>query len=388
MCSRNPARYLMILLILSIFGLSGCSTAPPAETEFMKDVEGLDTSIRELQTLLYGYSYYYAGQIDLLTTEIYRNSTDPQVRIAALEFFNNAVPEMTKACFNHDPLAGLLGSAVFAIQVKQYLTTGNGHDIFGPYQDLAVETSTRMLADILKIANEVWTGGDFEKYKTMVNTVATEHPIENNQFVRGILSIKGLEAMARSSDLGLNVLGSMNEQVLALTHRTNIMTANLPRQINWQTAMIMEQTQAMVADITDSTLAAANGTLGPLLEFFAEQRELSVRDLVHERTAILEALASERNAIILSLAMERSEVLATIATERDLTMQEINVLTMAVLERVTLESRESMALSIDQVYSRTMRMMAIPFVLMLVFIALVMIWVRNTVNRVLETRNR
>ena len=48
-------------MILSLSGLAGCSTAPPVETESMKDVEGLDTSIRELQTLLYGYSYYYAG---------------------------------------------------------------------------------------------------------------------------------------------------------------------------------------------------------------------------------------------------------------------------------------------------------------------------------------
>ena len=44
--------------------------------------------------------------------------------MAALEWYNNAVPEMTKACFNHDPFVGLAGSAVFAIQIKQYLTTG------------------------------------------------------------------------------------------------------------------------------------------------------------------------------------------------------------------------------------------------------------------------
>ena len=308
--------------------------------------------------------------------------------MAALEWYNNAVPEMTKACFNHDPFVGLLGAAVFAVQIKQYLTIGNGQDIFGPYQDLAVDTSTRMMNDILKIANEVWHDGEFEEYKTLVKTVATEHPIENNRYVRGFMSVKGLKAMGHSSDLGLHAIGSMNEQMLAMTHRTNLMTASLPRQINWQTAMIMEQTQAMIADITDSTLAAANSTLGPLLEFFAEQRELTARDLANERAAILEALAGERNSVVLSLARERGEVLSAIAAERNLTMQEINALTMAVLERVTIESRESVASSIDHVYSRTMKMMAIPFVLMVIFVALVMIWVRNTVNRVLENRDQ
>ncbi len=381
-------RFFILFMILAMSGLAGCSTAPPVESESMKDVEGLDTSIHELQTLLYGYSYYYAGQVDLTTTEIYRNSTDPQVRMAALEMYNNAVPEMTKACFNHDPLVGLMGAAIFAVQVKQYLTSGNGQDIFGPYQDLAVDTSTRMVKDILNIANEVWHEGDFEEYKTLVINLATEHPIENNRYVRGFYSVKGLKAMGQSSDLGLHSLGSMNEQMLAMTHRTNLITASLPRQINWQTAMIMEQTQAMIADITDSTLAAANSSMGPLLEFFAEQRELASRDLALEREAILEALAGERNAVVLSLSKERGEVLTAIAAERNLTMQEINTLTMAVLERVTLESRESVASSIDQVYSRTMRMMAIPFVLMVVFIALVMLWVRNTVNRILEIKSR
>lgn len=68
MCSNNSARYFYIFLILILSGLAGCSTAPPVETDSMKDVEGLDTSIRELQTLLYGYSYYYGGQVDLATT--------------------------------------------------------------------------------------------------------------------------------------------------------------------------------------------------------------------------------------------------------------------------------------------------------------------------------
>ena len=388
MFTGSSNRFLLSLVVLAFVGVAGCSTAPPVETESMKGVEGLDTSIRELQTLLYGYSYYFAGEVELATTEIFHNSPDPQVRMAALEWYNNAVPEMTKACFNHDPFVGLAGAAVFAIQVKQYLTTGNGREIFGAHQGHAVETATRLVTDIQDIANVVWQGGELAEYTQMVKAVATENPIENNRYVRGIFSVEGLQAMGTSSDLGLHALGSMNEQMLAMTHRTNLMTASVPRQVTWQTAMIMEQTQAMIADITDSTLAAANSTMIPLFEFLAAQRELTVRDLAIERTAILEGLAAERDAVVLSLARERGEILSAIAAERNLTMQEINALTMTVLEKVSTDTQESVSSSVDQVFGQIMKMMAIPFVLMVVFIGLVMMWVRSTVNRILDAKER
>ncbi len=102
----------------------------------------------------------------------------------------------------------------------------------------------------------------------------------------------------------------------------------------------------------------------------------------------MENLADERAAIVLSLARERGEILSAIAAERNLTMQEINILTMAVLEKVTHETQNSVTSSIDQVYAQTMKMMAIPFALLVVFIALVMFWVRSTVSRILESKDR
>lgn len=380
------------LAMLAAAGLSACSTAPAEKSAFMEQVEGLDVTKRELQTVMYGYGHHFAGQLDLACNEIYSSAANPDIRRAAIEWNLNATPSMMMACFNRDPLVGLLGAWTFAIQLREFFEEGNGRNVFGPQQDIANQASRKLETDVSNLAHGVWPEGDINRAEQLVADFAAANPLKNMRFVREGFDKETMAAMGASVSGGLGAAGAMNEQMVALIDRANIMMPYLQRQIYWQSAMIMEDSKKLVADLTDSTLVAvreeAFGHLDPIFEFADEQRALMVRDVARERSAILLAIANERNEVLKSLAAERGELIKAIANERNATMRDIDALTLTVLERVTQESQSAVTTSIDRIYMHTLQLLAVPFLLVAVFVVVVMLWVRNIINRVLERSER
>ena len=62
-----------------------------------------------------------------------------------------------------------------------------------------------------------------------------------------------LKAMGAEVQGGMGAVGSMNEQMVALTDRMNVMLPYLQRQVRWQSAMFMEDGRQFAADVTDSS---------------------------------------------------------------------------------------------------------------------------------------
>jgi hypothetical protein len=383
---RRLTRQLVVTIVCAL-ALSACSTAPAKKSALMQSVEGLDVTKRELQTLMYFYANHFAGQVDLACNEIYLTSTDPDIRRAAIEWNLNATPQLMMACFNHDPLVGMLAAWTFTIQIQDFFEEGNGRDVFGPQQDIAVKTSGTLETEMSKLVHGIWIGGDIEEYEQAVRNFAAAHPLKNMRFIREGFDAETLRAMGANVSGGLGVAGSMNEQMVALTDRANIMMPYLQRQIYWQSALLMEDSKSLAADLTDSTMAAVSkemfGHLDPLFEFADRQRALVTRDMARERAAVFSEIAAERKEILVFLAGERNEVIKAIAAERNATMKEIDALTLSVLEQVTRESQSAVLAGVDRVYTRTLQLLLIPFLALAVFLVVVMLWVRSAFNRML-----
>jgi hypothetical protein len=109
----------------------------------------------------------------------------------------------------------------------------------------------------------------------------------------------------------------------------------------------------------------------------------------------LEALASERTEVLTYLEKERQAAFAEISDERNAIVKEVDALTLAAINHILAESRATLEFSIsefsthlDRYYWRTIQLLALPFLLLALFIVLVMIWVRNKVNRILDLREK
>jgi len=381
----------LITIVPAVLLSAGCSTAPPQKTALMEAMEVQDITKRELQTLMYRYAEHYAGQIELASEEIYEQATDAEIRKNAILWNSHCAAEMMKNCFNNEPMVAMLSAWVFAAQVRDYYENGYGRDIFGPFQSIAIETSQGLEDDLYKIIQVVLPESQVEMLIPKLEEYIEEQPIRNQRFVSQFFSENVVKAMGAEVASGLSAAGSMNEQLVALTDRANILTAHLPRQVFWQTASVLWQSEQMIAQMRDSTLAAirqeAAGSLDPVFTFLDQQRQYTTEDIAQERAAILEALADERTAVLSYLSQERLEVIQAIMDARGATMSEMDAMTLEALQQFMIETRGAVEASIDQIYLRTVQMLVLPMVFLVIFVIAVMIWTRNTVNRLLESRD-
>ena len=371
--------------------VTGCSTAAPKQTEFMKSVEGLEITKRQLQTIMYQYAAQYADGVDLAAMAIYEQAEDPVIRRNAIAWNTNSVPIMMKHCFNDEPLAALIFAWAYAIQVQDFFETGLGTDFFGPHQEIAIEASNRLEGELENIALGLLPEPRIRAFRGRLTEWTSAHPIDNSRFVSSIVSEEALQAMGAPVAGGLGAAAAMSEQMVALTDRANILTAYLPRQIAWQTAAVTEESRELVADMQEEAI----GGLDPILVFMDEQRAAFAQDVGRERAAVIQALAEERIAVLANLETERAEVFREIADERNAVLLELNNITLAAIERVMTESRLTMGEafvamdgSVDGIVRRMVQLLALPAAVLVVFLIVVMIWVRNTVNRMLTIWER
>jgi hypothetical protein len=194
--------------------------------------------------------------------------------------------------------------------------------------------------------------------------------------------------MGAGSAGGIEAVAAINEQFLAMSDRTNQYAGYAPRQIEWQTEAMMAAGRGMISDISDSTAAMlrreASAELGSFYRFMAEQRALISVYLANEREAVLNAIAGERNEVLTYLVNERIAVFQALAEERTIVMEEINALSLSAMDKAVAQSRMTVESGIDRVFDSTIQILLIPMVLILVFAVIIMIWIRNTVERILK----
>jgi hypothetical protein len=375
---RRP-RHALILLILALAAASGCATAPPKQTPAMKALGQTELSKRELQMLIYQYGYHYAGQVELVTSDIVAETKDRAIRSSAITWNTIGVPEMMRSCFNNDPMVGLILAWIYAAQVREYLDTGHGSTVFGPYQSRVVEVSRRLESEARGIAYGILPRDKADSLAQRAATWVEQHPLRNHRFVREGFSRDMLTAMGTDVKGGLAAAGEMNEQMIGITDRTNLMMAYLPRQLEWQTAAALEQSETVVAQMTDSTLAAvareATANLEPVFEFGDEQRRLMTADLERERIAVLEHISKERMHVLEDLHRQRSE-----------TLVELHRMTLDAIEKASGEGRLISQEAIDRVFLRLGSMFLIPIVAF--FVALIggFVWLNRLAERLLRIR--
>jgi hypothetical protein len=158
--------------------VAGCSAAPPKQTEFMKSVEGLEITKRQLQTIMYQYAAHYADGVDLDAVAIYEQAEDPRIRRNAIVWKTNSVPIMMKHCFNDEPLAALIFAWAYANQVAEFFETGRGTDFFGPHQEIAIEASTRLEGELEDIAMRLLPEPRVRAFRERLTEWTSEHPID------------------------------------------------------------------------------------------------------------------------------------------------------------------------------------------------------------------
>ena len=182
-----------------------------------------------------------------------------------------------------------------------------GRNAFGPEQPLAQEEARHLLADADAFMHSFTTSTKaFDAARAKTESWAANHAIEyafsSRSSVAPVLAERRSEA--RSVFLAA---GEVTDTVQNLSERLNTYAAQLPRQIRWQTELLVAE---MVDEHNVPGLVGAAGLT--VREVLAAERRAVLEDVNEQRRQTLDYLTAEREATLVTLRQERIDALAQV----------------------------------------------------------------------------
>jgi hypothetical protein len=387
----NHARGLVAVtrICLPLIGLAtACTTVQQggSQTLLMKATHTKLTS-SELRANTDTLADQVPALIEAGADEIIAKSSEPAVRRRAILWKSVTIPVFYEALFRSDPLVAALDSYVLSIQLEQSLETGPDRASFGAEQPLAVATARSVRSLIYDTIRAVARDPDnFQKATTRFEEFAKAHPIE------GLISSRPsiLPSLAELAGVGdtsvFEVVGSVDTTLTDLTHRINVYSAFVPKQVRWQVEL-MSYELADRAEFRD-TLATfqavhqfsdtANALFSPeglrhsQAEFFEAleaERVLAMGGVDQQRVASLEYLTSERKAAFESISAERRAVFAELDREKVEVMNQIQDL------------RAQVIVDVNRAIDRAVWRIAELFAALLLAVTLLALWLLRVARR-------
>ena len=255
---RLPAAMSAILL-LSAGCFTGCagtsqSTRPTILDEHLQASEELQQRLRELVDDM-------QASVEQAASEIERQTSVKEQRRTAARWRIHAVAAARATLDEADPRESLLDLWAFSWRMQNHFTTGEGRNVFGEYQELAVDTSKHAVDAVEQMAREP-LGDEFEPARERVMTYANEHPLgteysgeplekfsdheENQTLLKQIVEIP-LSPFAAMSGVG-KTPGSVRDVSRSIDGFTEVVE-DLPADARWQMQLLvmnLEETETIV----------------------------------------------------------------------------------------------------------------------------------------------
>jgi hypothetical protein len=269
-------RRLLPLLAALIAVLPGCASAP-----FRAPLLGLGGPERgfsqeELADELNAFASRFAGLVSTATEEISAASEDPQVRRRALLFGLRLTPAVQEAVFTPNPRAGYVRVLTVTVMLRYYLTTGDGRNLFGASQPIAVSIAEALEADAYAIGARFLTSAQLRDVRREVARLAELYPIQGTQFslVRARQGVQEAQSQGvlysvislplapfralQGVDTGAAAIRDFNQTA----RRIGAIVAALPLELRGEMQLLLlelEELRAVRQSVAAFELAAASG---------------------------------------------------------------------------------------------------------------------------------
>jgi len=362
-------KYIAITIILIAY--YGCTTIPQ-ETVMMKDLEGVKMTAAELGIRMSEFGKYFISKTEEASEEIRIQSKDITVKKNALKWRLNAIPAAIQSLSILDPVAAGIDIWALCEQQQQFFTYGNGKNLFGKYQYIAIEASTELMDEMEALANDFRD----KKYRSNVSQNilewTKENPIKDLNFHRrSTLDVLAKTLGSEEYSLGSTV-GSIAIGVHDIRKQITLYTDLLPKQIKWQAQY--ELYNFLGDSLIEKSInnfdrvILSTERISKMIEESPELvKEIQLSTLVEinkQRLETLGMISQERIAILEAVTMERIAILETIHNERTESLDRIE----EIASKTIIQSSLFAADVIDKIFWKTLILLALIFIGLLVLI--------------------
>lgn len=303
-------------------GCTGIST----ESVMMKDLKDVKMTSLELRIHLNEFSRFFSGTIEEAADKIISETNSDLVKHNALEWKINIIPRAMESLVILDPVAAGIDIFALCIQMNHFFTDGNGKDLFGDQQYIAVKASGDILNEARSLSDAFRSPAYRKETEQQLQDWARDNPIENLNFNRrSTLGVLAKALGSQSYNLGETV-GTMAEGIADIRRQLTVYTALVPKYVKWQIqssayklltdslteksfnymerivrsteeiTSIVKESPELLRDIQLSTYAEINKQLIITLNSIKEERKIILAYVDSERVASLENINKQRMA--------------------------------------------------------------------------------------------
>ncbi len=300
-------------------------------------------SARELDARLLtrDYAAHFASTITHLLDDALPAGTDPAIRSQALRLKLGAVTESTRAAAGSSPIASLLDTWAFALQLRDFLATGAGSDLLGSAQPGARLATARLADEADALARKV-AGSDYPRYHAFVLSYVEHDPLQSADCVRS--SVLSAWMIEQGDPSALRVEGTVAQALGDVSDRLRLYGEQLPAMSLWQAELALDRAGvdgaayqsalrnidarlARISALADTSPALAHEAIAELrgsLRASSDRLDASWRQMLRtlhvEREALAANIAAERQGVVDAFDLERNRFAADAAQIADRTV--------------------------------------------------------------------
>lgn len=346
---RSPRHVTLLALwtMIAIVATACISTKAPERAGLLAASANVTANARQLIVRIDEFASLWLGEVEFRSDTIRAESTDPDIRRAALIWKMNASSSMLRAASHSDPVVALMDAWTLVFQYRDYFVGGAGADMFGDHTDLARDLSDVALQEFERLAASIANTEGVVRGRQLAAEFAAREPISNAYFLRRSVADELIGGMPQEARDAFAALGSITQTFESLSSRLGIYIEYLPKQARWQAELLLEDpaldsrltrvldgvdginaATAEIAeiagespaldgrlyDIVDQVVAALHEEIQGLTEVVRSERELVLGTLPAEYEALFAHVTDQRLAALAALEIHIDEVIAELDT--------------------------------------------------------------------------
>jgi hypothetical protein len=357
-----------VMLLFILINLVGCGSVS-RESVLMQNIEDAKMNSMELGIRINEAGSRYSLEIENSADKIIAATKDAGIKKNALLWKLYGIPALLKSVSIQDPLASGTDIYVLIAQMRQFFENGNGKDLFGKHQQIAVDAVKRMEKEFFNIASEFRDSA--VTTKSNIDEWVKNHHIEDIRFNRiSTVTAAAKELSQKKSGLTSSV-GDMVNSINNLQDKLTLYADFIPKQARWQAEYMMYELipDSLNKDVFGkiNSLTGSIESIGGFIEnspgLISSVRQKIMQDINIQRIATLELLQEERKTILEAVTSERIKTLNEINRQRVETLNGMNK-----LAGNTVTSSGIMLIDVaDKILIRLVILLFITFILGLVF---------------------
>lgn len=264
------------------------------------------------------------GEIEGAADQIAAATADPAVRRAAIRWKIEAVPTLSAALFQPEPLTAVLDTWVFFNQMADFFETGAGRKQLGDSAPVAVASCRRLEQEIADVFTAMTPSGDISKVRDFTKSWAAAHPIRHSIPDRETALGRALERdVPESWSTAGEAVADLTTSVDDFNRKVDVYSGHLVRQVEWEAELLrgdlgLADARPLAERAVQSAerTAAAFDRIAPGVERTAAVAESAPALLASERKAAIDELSMELTRTIQFLQEERIAALKQVTVER------------------------------------------------------------------------